>query len=151
MWGLRARRLFDGDDFVADAIIVVGDDGLVVSVGEPAPDDVAVRELGYATLMPGLVDCHQHLVFNMTGTLEEQVHGCSDDELADRAMANARTALQGGVTTLRDLGDRNYVTLCGLIPICRHSSVPVRPSRRGVVIAGTSVARWREPKDSGPP
>ena len=43
--------------------------------------------------------------------MEEQVGRCDDDGLRARARANARLALEGGVTTLRDLGDRGYVTL----------------------------------------
>jgi imidazolonepropionase-like amidohydrolase len=43
--------------------------------------------------------------------LEEQVAGVADDALVERARASAQRALGGGVTTLRDLGDRSYVTL----------------------------------------
>lgn len=131
MWGLRAARLFDGFDFVADPIVVVGDDGRVVSVGRPAPEGLTLRDLGDQTLLPGLVDCHQHLVFDMQGTLESQVAGLSDVELTERARSNARRALLGGVTTLRDLGDRGYVTL-GLrddpdLPTIVCSGPPITP------------------------
>jgi imidazolonepropionase-like amidohydrolase len=108
MTTLRAARLFDGERFV-DAPVVVLDGDAIVRVG--GPDDGDVVDLGDVTLMPGLIDAHQHLVFNGTGTLEEQVVGYSDDELRDRARANAQRALAAGITTLRDLGDRNFVTL----------------------------------------
>jgi imidazolonepropionase-like amidohydrolase len=62
-------------------------------------------------LLPGLVDAHQHLVFDGDGALEEHVAGRTDDELQDRARANAQRALRAGITTIRDLGDRNFVTL----------------------------------------
>lgn len=131
MWGVRAARLFDGIDFVSDPILVIGDDGDVVSVGAPAPHGVSVQDLGEATLLPGFVDCHQHLVFDMDGTLEAQVAGVDDDELTDRARTNARRALRGGVTTLRDLGDRGYVTL-GLraepdLPTIACAGPPITP------------------------
>jgi imidazolonepropionase-like amidohydrolase len=109
-WGLRAAKLFDGYDFVERPDLLI-DDGVVVSVGEALPDSVEVRDLGDVTLLPGLVDCHQHLVFNGHGTLEQQVSGIDDATLVERARANARLALEGGVTTVRDLGDRNFVTL----------------------------------------
>lgn len=125
--------MFDGVDFVDDPTMVVGDDGNVVSVGAEVPDGIAVQDLGDATLLPGLVDCHQHLVFDMNGTLETQVSGVSDHELTERARANARRALLGGVTTLRDLGDRNYVTL-GLrgdsdLPTIACAGPPITPPR----------------------
>jgi imidazolonepropionase-like amidohydrolase len=43
--------------------------------------------------------------------LEDQVVSRSDEELLERARAAARRALVAGITTIRDLGDRNFVTL----------------------------------------
>ena len=68
-------------------------------------------DLGDVTVLPGLIDTHQHLCFDGNGTLQEQVEGRSDAELQRRAYANAKGALQAGITTIRDLGDRNFVTL----------------------------------------
>ncbi|MDG1187768.1 MAG: amidohydrolase family protein [Ilumatobacter sp.] len=109
-WGLRAARLFDGFDFVDRPEILV-DGGNVVAVNEALPDSIEVHDFGDVTLLPGLVDCHQHLVFNGRGTLEQQVSDVDDTALTARARANARLALEGGVTTVRDLGDRGFVTL----------------------------------------
>ncbi len=110
MWGMRAARLFDGERFVERPTLLV-DRGLVVAVGEPIPESADVVELPDATVLPGFVDCHQHLVFDGVGTLESQVSGVDDETLATRARAAARRALVGGVTTVRDLGDRDFVTL----------------------------------------
>lgn len=130
MWGLRAARLFDGFDFVDDPVVLV-DGTTVVSVGQLVPDGVDITDLGDRTLLPGLVDCHQHLVFDGRGTLEEQVGGKTDEELTERARSNARRALLGGVTTLRDLGDRGFVTL-GLrddpdLPTICSAGPPITP------------------------
>ena len=108
---LRAARVFDGETFVDDPVVVVDGD-TIVRVGGDGEGDVV--DLGDVTLTPGLIDTHQHLVFNGMGDLEEQVAGCTDDELRVRARANAQRALAAGVTTIRDLGDRGYVTL-GLV------------------------------------
>ncbi len=92
--------------------VVVIEGGTIVAIGTTAPGGGSeVTDLGDVTLMPGLVDAHQHLVFNCVGTLEEQVVGYSDQELLDRARANAGKALRAGITTIRDLGDANFVTL----------------------------------------
>lgn len=109
-WGLVGDVVFDGAA-VADRPTVLIDGGRVVAVGAALPESIEVVECTGATILPGLVDCHQHLCFDGVGTLEEQVSGHTDDELAARARASARSALAGGVTTIRDLGDRGYVTL----------------------------------------
>lgn len=132
MWGLRAARLFDGFGFVDDPVVII-EGTQVVSVGQSLPEGVDVTDLGDRTLMPGLVDCHQHLVFDGRGTLEEQVVDRSNDELTERARSNARRALLGGVTTLRDLGDRDFVTL-GLrddpdLPTICSAGPPITPPR----------------------
>jgi imidazolonepropionase-like amidohydrolase len=106
---VEAQRLFDGHRFIEPARVVITG-GVVVSVGADVAEPTTV-DLGDVTMLPGLVDCHQHLVFDGVGTLEEQVSERTDEELFERARAQARRALVGGVTTLRDLGDRNFVTL----------------------------------------
>ncbi|MFV0307291.1 MAG: amidohydrolase family protein [Desertimonas sp.] len=111
MFALRADRVFDGLGWVERPLVLV-DEGRIVDVGVSAPADVEVVDLGAdCTLLPGLVDTHQHLCFCGEGTLEEQVTPLDDDALAERAVTNARRALGGGVTTVRDLGDRGWVTL----------------------------------------
>ncbi len=106
---LRAARVFDGRQLVADPVVTIDGEG-IVSVGE-ALERAEMVDLGDVTLLPGLIDTHVHLVFNGGGTLEEQVVGYTNDELRERAHANAGTALAAGITTLRDLGDRDFVTL----------------------------------------
>ncbi|MBV8693038.1 MAG: amidohydrolase family protein [Actinobacteria bacterium] len=109
-FALTAERLFDGHELVDHAVLVI-DGEKIASVGTSPPEGMQVIDLGDATLLPGLIDTHQHLVFNGVGTLEEQVTDISDDELADRARENATRALRAGITTIRDLGDRDFVTL----------------------------------------
>ncbi|MEN3273190.1 MAG: hypothetical protein V7636_1951, partial [Actinomycetota bacterium] len=78
MQALRAMRLFDGAREVAVPVVVF-DGEMIVAVGEEPPAGVDVLDLGDVTLLPGLVDAHQHLVFDGNGTLEEQVAGRTDD------------------------------------------------------------------------
>jgi imidazolonepropionase-like amidohydrolase len=110
VFALRAASVFDGEH-VLDRPTVLVDGDTIAAAGDAVPASVPVVDLGAATLLPGLIDCHQHLCFDGNGTLEEQMAGVDDDALIDRARASARRALRGGVTTLRDLGDRSYVTL----------------------------------------
>ncbi|HVF32932.1 MAG TPA: amidohydrolase family protein [Acidimicrobiales bacterium] len=103
---LRGGRVFDGERLTGATTVVLDDS--VIGIGEGADE---VVDLDGATLLPGLIDAHQHLVFNGVGSFEEQVSPHTDAELRERAHRNARKALAAGITTLRDLGDRGYVTL----------------------------------------
>lgn len=113
---LRAARLFDGiSSTLIDNPVVVFDGPQIVSVdvGDryPAGEPSDVIELGESTLLPGLIDTHVHLCFDAGPDVVTALAG-RDDAAALAAMADAaRSALAGGVTTVRDLGDRNYLAL----------------------------------------
>ncbi|MFC7597804.1 amidohydrolase family protein [Terrabacter sp. GCM10028922] len=109
---LRAGQVFDGERFLGATDIAI-DDGTVVDVGPPGAyaSDVTVEELGDVTVLPGLVDAHQHLTWDCS-TDPLGWHRESDDEaLLERGRANARRALAAGVTTVRELGGRGLVTV----------------------------------------
>jgi len=111
---LRAAALFDGTSgaLIRDPLILIDGDTIVaVGSGVPAPDHADVIELGGATLLPGLVDSHIHLAFDASPDPVGSLGGRSDDEVIDAMAQAARTALRGGVTTVRDLGDRGYLSL----------------------------------------
>ena len=103
---IRAARIFDGEREITGEPVVVIADGKIVS--EP-PGDLPVIDLGDVTLLPGLVDSHVHLAFDPFGVATDQTD--PDDVVLARIRANALEALQAGITTVRDLGDRGYLTL----------------------------------------
>ena len=76
-----------------------------------APDGVSVERLDYgdATILPGLVDAHTHLVAPGDGTLGDDIAREDDDLLLLQAAKNARTLLHSGVTTLRENGAKGRV------------------------------------------
>ncbi len=111
---LRAAWLFDGTGaaLIPDPLVVI-DGGTIVAVdsGAAAPDGADVVDLGEAALLPGLVDTHVHLAFDASVDPVGALAG-RDDEQATQAMIRAgQAALRGGVTTVRDLGDRGYLSL----------------------------------------
>ena len=130
MLALQATRLFDGDRLISPPAVLI-EDGKVVAVGVSVPETVLVVDLGNQTLLPGLIDCHVHLCFDGNGSLEEQVSGLDDEDLAWQARASAEQELRSGVTTLRDLGDRGYVTLA----LRDDSSLPT------ILAAGPPITR----------
>ena len=76
-----------------------------------APDGAAVdrKTYGDATILPGLVDAHTHLVAPGDGTLGDDIAKEDDDILLLQAAKNARTLLHSGVTTLRENGAKGKV------------------------------------------
>jgi imidazolonepropionase-like amidohydrolase len=120
---IRAARLFDGTGLRPDPVVIVDGSTIVAIDADTLPEGAELVDLGDATLMPGLVDGHVHTAFDASddpvGRLAER-----DDAAAFAAMtAFARAAATGGVTTMRDLGDRDYLSL-GL----RSSGDPGLPS-----------------------
>jgi imidazolonepropionase-like amidohydrolase len=68
-------------------------------------------DLGDATLLPGLIDVHQHLAFDASGDPVARLESDDDATLLLRMRLAALRALAAGITTIRDLGDRNYLSL----------------------------------------
>jgi imidazolonepropionase-like amidohydrolase len=92
-------RLIDGSGAPPRAGVTVSvEDGRITSVGDaPAAPGVATIDLEGRTLLPGLIDAHVHL--SSLGLPEVP------DDLGDYAQAFvARKMLEGGITTVRDLG-----------------------------------------------
>lgn len=94
-----------GDLLRDRAVVVEGERiGAVVSAAE-VPDGVPVRELPGLTLLPGLIDCHAHLVGE-----EDSGHGYTElltrtgAQEAMTGVRNARDTLHAGFTTVRDVG-----------------------------------------------
>lgn len=107
---LRARQVFDGERFVGEADVVL-DGSTVVDVGPPQAyaSDVRVEDLGDVTVLPGLVDAHQHLTWDCSPEPATWHRDNDDDVLLERGRANARRALAAGITTVRDLGGRGLL------------------------------------------
>ena len=100
---LEAQRLFDGQTTRAPGRVLI-DDGVIQSVGEAAPEGVERVQFGDATIMPGLLDAHVHLGFDVKPGIIERLAERDDEAiLVDMAEA-ASVALRAGVTTVRDLG-----------------------------------------------
>jgi imidazolonepropionase-like amidohydrolase len=103
-------------DRITDGAVLVRD-GLIEAVGPAAelesrtPPDVPRLAWPTGTILPGLINGHVHLAFEPgPDPMRAAMH--DDDDALLRAMAQAaRTLLDGGVTTARDLGDRGGLAL----------------------------------------
>lgn len=113
MRAFRAPVAFDGSRFLDGGATVVVDGSQIVRVESFAhelPADVPVTSCD-GTLLPGLFDCHAHLVADGTPGNLERVGGLDDDQIDAVISASLTRQAAAGVTTVRDLGDRNYRTL----------------------------------------
>jgi imidazolonepropionase-like amidohydrolase len=105
---LRAARLFDGETLkIHRRATVVVRGGRIESVGEglPAPAGAQVIELGEATLLPGLIESHAHLLLDPNEEFASAVLHRSSADKALEGYRAARTLLEAGFTTVRVLGD----------------------------------------------
>src|SRR5262245_3983355 len=106
---LRPARLFDGVDPAPHEgwqVLVRGDRIVAVGRDVEAPADAQVIDLPGMTLMPGLIEAHAHLFlhpYNET-SWDDQVLREPLALRTARAVAQARTTLMAGFTTVRDLG-----------------------------------------------
>jgi len=109
---VKAARLIDGRSdqlWRGQAVLVVGE-----RIQEVGPADELARkagqaqvvDLGDATLLPGLIDNHTHVLLQgdiTAADYDEQLLKESIPYRAIRATVNVRTALMHGFTTMRDL------------------------------------------------
>ncbi len=110
-------------------VLLDGERIVAVAEGVDPPEDVEVIDLEGATLLPGLVDSHVHLVFDASADPVAALDARDNDATREAIVAAARTAALGGVTTVRDLGDRGYLTL----------AVRGTPGLPTIVCAGTPL------------
>jgi imidazolonepropionase-like amidohydrolase len=112
MHALRAGQLFDGSAFVGPSTVLVDGERIVgVEHGHPdLPDGTPVTAYD-GTVLPGLFDCHVHLVADSTPGGLERTAEMSDEALDGVIRASLAAQVGAGVTTVRDLGDRHYRTL----------------------------------------
>jgi imidazolonepropionase-like amidohydrolase len=66
-------------------------------------------DVGGASMLPGFIDAHVHLIFSAGPEPLADVAAEDDAQLLVRARANAMAALDAGVTVVRDCGGRGVV------------------------------------------
>ena len=106
---IRAGRLIDGksDSSISNALILMEGDKIVsVTPDGSAPAGVEVLDLSKATVLPGFVDAHTHVLLQgdiTAADYDEQLLKQSIPYRAILAARNAQIALANGFTVLRDL------------------------------------------------
>jgi imidazolonepropionase-like amidohydrolase len=139
---IRSARLIDGGGgppLERGALLIEGDEIRAVGPEEEVtpPEGAAVTELDYGdkTVLPGLVDCHVHLIGIGDGRAGDELTLLPDEVLSLQAARNARAHLYSGVTTVRDCGAKNRTTLM----LREAVDMGITPAPR-LVLAGRPVA-----------
>ena len=106
---IRAGKLIDGknDRPLENALILVEGDKIVsVTPGGSAPTGVEVIDVSKATVLPGFIDVHTHVLLQGDTTAEEYDAQLLKESIPYRAILaarNAQIALSHGFTAMRDL------------------------------------------------
>jgi len=115
---IRAGRLLDverGELFDDRVIVVEGDRIVDVTTEAPAESDARVIELRDRTVLPGLIDCHAHMIGEMeTGLGYASLVMRTAAQEAMSGVRNARDTLHAGVTSVRDVGTFRAFVDCAL-------------------------------------
>jgi imidazolonepropionase-like amidohydrolase len=109
---VRAARLIDGRGKapLANAVVLIeGDRITAVGPNLPIPAGTKVIDLGSATLLPGLIDCHTHLSSGDPGNYYERIFRESPIDVAVVAHVYARRTLEAGFTTVREVGAGEFI------------------------------------------
>ncbi len=109
---VKAGRLIDvssGKTLEKQVILVQGDK--IASVGAEGsisiPSDATIIDLSNATVMPGFIDCHTHIVLQFE-RYDDRFRK-SPIDAAVMAHVFARRTLEAGFTTCRDVGSGEFI------------------------------------------
>ena len=129
--------------------------------GAAPPNSATVIECGDAVLMPGMVDGHVHLCWEPALDPTGQFLERADEELTGTGTRAAAAMVHAGITTARDLGDRDYLTtgLRDRLAVDRTAGPellvagpPITPTRGHCWFLGgqaDGADQWRGPHGSG--
>lgn len=112
---VRAGRMIDvrSGNVISNAVIVI-ENGRVkqAGAGVAIPSGAEVIDLGGMTVLPGLIDCHTHLLQNYDGALggddPNMILTVTQLGTVKRALLGVKMGqedLEAGITTVRDLGN----------------------------------------------
>lgn len=120
---IGAQRVLDVDTGRwIDNVIVRIEKGRIVSVQGRTASDRPSIDLPDVSLVPGLTDCHVHLIGGEGLTPYESLRQTTA-RAAIEGVANAKKTLLAGFTTARDLGAENFADVA-LRDAIRAGSVP---------------------------
>jgi imidazolonepropionase-like amidohydrolase len=143
---IRAGRVVDPDAATAaEKQVILVENGRITAIGNniPIPAGARVIDLSASTVSPGLVDAHAHLCMSVQdrrdgGSYYYTTLRDPDAMRAIQGVVNARTMLQAGFTSVRDVGNEgNYA--CVQVRGAIQQGLIVGPT---VITAGRIIAPY---------
>ena len=146
-WAIKTQRLFDGtgSPVVRDALVVI-ENAHIVAVGPASqvalPEGTALLDVGERLVLPGMIDAHVHLLWSGSVSSGQESKVATDSQALLMGARNAQMALKSGLTTVRDCGDRNYLSLALRDCINHGDLAGPRMLCSGPVITSTAGQLW---------
>ena len=134
---IKAGTIIKGQDLteVKNGAVLV-EDGKISKIYEQVTDvegleDAVTMDVGDKTLIPGMIDCHNHLALD--ARIPNHLVKMSDCEAEQtlRAVKTMHDDLHAGVTTARCLGDKYYIDVT-----CRQAQREGRLEGPRLVVSG---------------
>jgi imidazolonepropionase-like amidohydrolase len=158
---VHAGRLIDGvSNAPRERVSIIVDGGKIADVVAgfaTAGSGDEVVDLSNQTVLPGLMDMHTHLAFQLSRTSYMDEFVMNPTDVAIRSTHYARLTLMAGFTTVRDLGDDGMTTVSLRKEIAAGHAVGPRIFTAGKSIATTGghadpTSGWCQPLagDPGP-
>ena len=136
---VRAARMIEprSGTVVSNAVVLIeGDKVREAGANLAIPHGARVIDLGDATILPGLIDCHTHITFQPTNYYEDNFRRSPIDR-ALLAPVYAKRTLEAGFTTIRDVGSEEYIDIALKRAIDRGDLPGPRMIPAGLAITST--------------
>ena len=135
---LKGKKIFTGLEAIENGVVLIKDNLIEKVINSSKKSDIPegyeFYEFADCTILPGLIDSHSHI--SLSAQRENYAKGTKDDVYTRliRGVSNIRVDLLSGVTTLRCLGERDFID----VPVKESVEKGLIPGPR-ILISGKGI------------